>query len=273
MFIAEIGINHDGDIYKALDLIKIAKDAGADVVKFQKRNVEKCVPKDRWDERKLTKWGEMSYIDYKYMIEFGKAEYDIIDKYCKDLNIPWTASVWDIDSYEFISQYNVPFIKIASPTITNINMLKKIKHPVVFSTGMSDENNIDEAFNNIENCIGIMHCISAYPPKDEELNLDAITTLKDKYPVEIGYSSHYPIYDDLIVAKMIGASIFEKHITINKNDIGSDHHFSLEPNELKRALLVINSLNKWSGDGMIGINDSEKIYAKKLRVINRGYKC
>jgi N-acetylneuraminate synthase len=265
MFIAEIGINHDGDIYKALELIKIAKDAGADVVKFQKRNVEKCVPKEKWNDRKITKWGEMSYIDYKYMIEFGKAEYDIIDKYCKELNIPWTASVWDIDSYEFISQYEVPFIKIASPTITNLDLLTRIQLPVVFSTGMSTETEIEKAYNSIKECMAIMHCVSIYPPKDEELNLNKIKTLKRKYECEIGYSSHYEDVEDVVVAKVLGATIFEKHITLNKDDMGSDHKFSLELEELKRCVSLIKKQDKWMGDYKLKVSNREEKYKDKLR--------
>jgi N-acetylneuraminate synthase len=265
MFIAEIGINHDGDIYKALEFIRIAKEAGADVVKFQKRSVEKCVPKEKWNERKITKWGEMSYIDYKYMMEFGKAEYDMVDKFCKELNIPWTASVWDIDSYEFISRYEVPFIKVASPTIANLELLKQIQMPVVFSTGMSTETEIEKAYNSIKECMAIMHCVSIYPPEDEELNLNKIKTLKRKYNCEIGYSSHYHGVEDVLVAKALGATIFEKHITLNKDDIGSDHKFSLDPEELKRCVSLIKKQDKWMGDYKLKVLNGEKKYREKLR--------
>lgn len=270
MFIAEIGINHNGSLDIAKELIKIAKDCGVDVVKFQKRNPDICVPESQKNIIKDTVFGEMRYIDYKYKIEFGKDEYDEIDKYCKEIGILWTSSVWDIDSLNFINNYDVPFIKLASACITDYKLIEKLNElriPVIISTGMSTEEEIDNAINLLkDNLIGILHCNSSYPSKNEEIDLNYMSILKTKYPkYQIGYSGHEKGYLPTIIAKTLGADILERHITLDKNMKGSDHKASLNPKELKQLMIYIKSIPNIMGGFKKNIYSSEIEMRNKLR--------
>ena len=182
MFIADIGINHNGDIDVAFELIKKAKESGVDIVKFQKRNVDICLKENQKNIMKDSIFGKMKYIDYKRKLEFGKKEYDMIDKYCKELNIRWAASVWDIDSLNFILNYDTPFIKVPSALITNTLLMKEInntKLPIIFSTGMSTMEEITTAYNIVKNNLyAILHCNSSYPTESNEADLLMINTLR-----------------------------------------------------------------------------------------------
>ena len=181
-FIAEIGINHNGDIQNALKLIEASKFAGCDAVKFQKRTPEIATPKSTWNNLRETPWGKMKYIDYKKKIEFGKKEYDIIDKFSKKIGILWTASCWDIPSIRFIEKYKVKFHKVPSACITDLNLLreyKKTKKPIIISTGMSTEKQIKKAVNTLsQKNLSILHCNSSYPAQNHQLNLRYIEKLK-----------------------------------------------------------------------------------------------
>jgi len=272
--IAEIGINHNGCLKTAKRLIDIAAAAGCDAVKFQKRNPDVCVPKHQKNVLRDTPWGQMTYLEYKHKVEFGQEEYDIIDKYCKQQNIAWSASPWDLDSLNFLKQYDVPFIKIPSAMITNKKLLSAAGETgkrVIISTGMSTSKEVDDAVHELEvQCeykdIAILHCNSTYPAPIDELNLSCIKTLKDKYQcIEIGYSGHEFRLGTSVSAVYLGASIIERHITLDRTMWGSDHMSSLEPQGLFKLVSGIREIERAYGDGKIKVTTSEKSVRKKLR--------
>ena len=193
--IAEIGINHNGDIKRAKQLIDVAKEAGCDAVKFQKRNPDVCVPEKQKSVMRETPWGYITYLDYKYKVEFEKDEYDVIDEYCKNLGIHWFASPWDVDSVNFLSQYSIPALKVPSASLNDTELLlamESTKIPIILSTGMSTEKEVDEAINLLSNVdLAVLQCVSTYPTMPHELNLNVIKTYQKKYPhLIIGYSGH-----------------------------------------------------------------------------------
>lgn len=276
--IAEIGINHQGDINIAKRLIDIAAAAGCNAVKFQKRNPDICVPEAQKNKPRSWQGKDMTYLEYKYKVEFGKKEYDEIDRYCKQQSIAWSASPWDMDSVEFLQQYNLPFIKLPSASLTNDDLLTacvKRFPKVIFSTGMSTEEEIDHAVDvlrkaqalyNKKNPIGLLHCNSTYPAPVRELNLSAIKTLADKYPdFEIGYSGHEFRLGTSVAAVYLGASIIERHITLDRTMEGSDHIASVEPQGLFKLVSGIRELEQAYGDGKIVVTESEKPVREKLR--------
>ena len=269
--IAEIGINHNGDLDVAKRLIDISAAAGCDAVKFQKRNPDICVPEHQKSVMRDTPWGEMTYLDYKYKVEFGKEEYDEINRYCKDKGIAWSASPWDLDSLEFLNQYDIPFIKIASASITDKELLKKTCETgkkVIISTGMSSEEEIDEAVDILKanaKDYAVLHCNSSYPAPLEELNLSCIKTLKDKYKCEVGYSGHEFRLGTTVAAVYLGATIIERHVTLDRTMWGSDHMASVEPQGLFKLVSGIRELEKCYGDGVISVSETEKEVRRKLR--------
>lgn len=269
--IAEIGINHNGDIDIAKRLIDISAAAGCDAVKFQKRNPDICVPEHQKHVMRDTPWGKMTYLDYKYKVEFGKKEYDEINRYCKEKAIAWSASPWDLDSLEFLNEYDIPFIKIASASITDKELLKKACQTgkkVIISTGMSSEEEIYEAVNILKdyaNDYAILHCNSCYPAPIEELNLSCIKTLKDKYNCEVGYSGHEFRLGTTVAAVYLGATIIERHITLDRTMWGSDHMASVEPQGIFKLVSGIRELEKCYGDGIISVSENEKEARNKLR--------
>lgn len=201
-FIAEIGINHNGSLDITKKLIDAAHASNWDCVKFQKRNPDICVPENQKNIIRDTPWGQMTYLDYKKKIEFEKEQYDYIDWYCKIKPIDWSASVWDIDSLNFILNYNVPFIKIPSALLTNIDLVKecaKSGKRVILSTGMSTLEEIDYSVNILKKYskdFSLMHTNSSYPTPTDELNLNVIKTLQNRYKVPIGYSGHEKDLED-----------------------------------------------------------------------------
>ena len=274
--IAEIGINHNGDLTTAKRLIDIASAAGCDAVKFQKRDPDVCVPEHQKNVVKDTPWGSMTYLEYKHKIEFGKEEYDEIDKYSKEREIRWSASPWDLGSLNFILEYDAPFIKVPSAMLTNKPLLKACissGKKVILSTGMSTEDEISEAVSFLDDNIkvrsksnyAILHCNSTYPAPLEELNLSCIKTLKERYGCEVGYSGHEFRLGTSVAAVYLGASIIERHITLDRTMWGSDHLSSVEPQGLFKLVSGIRELEKAYGDGGITITDSEKPIRKKLR--------
>jgi N-acetylneuraminate synthase len=276
--IAEIGINHQGNLNIAKRLIDIAAVAGCDAVKFQKRNPDKAVPEDQ--KNKPRRWGgqDMTYLEYKYQVEFGKEDYDEIDRYCKQQGIEWSASPWDMDSVEFLEEYNLPWVKLPSAMLTKDDLLDECvkRFPkVIFSTGMSTEEEIDHAVEvlrdakvkyNKDEQIGLLHCNSTYPAPIEELNLSGIKTLATKYPdFEVGYSGHEFRLGTTVAAVYLGASIIERHITLDRTMEGSDHMASLEPQGLLKLVSGIRELESAYGDGVIRVTESEKPVREKLR--------
>ena len=279
--IAEIGINHNGDLDIAKKLIDVAVLSGCDSVKFQKRNPDVCVPEHQKTVMRDTPWGRMTYLDYKYKVEFGKEEYDEIDRYCKKRNIQWSASPWDMDSLEFLNQYDLPYIKIPSAMLTNKELIiaaRDTGKKVILSTGMSTWREIEEAnawlIHGNEGQIklgqgnknyALLHCNSQYPAPLEELNLSAIKTLKQKYFCEVGYSGHEFRLGTSVAAVYLGATIIERHITLDRTMWGTDHLSSVEPQGLIKLVKGIRELETCYGDGELGCSPGELEIAKKLR--------
>ena len=276
--IGEIGINHQGDINIAKRLIDIAAAAGCDAVKFQKRNPEICVPEEQKSKPRSWQGKDMTYLEYKHKIEFWKKEYDEIDYYCKQQGISLSASPWDLDSLEFLSQYDIPFIKLPSAMLTNDALLHECVatgKQIIFSTGMSTKEEIDHAvkilreakikYNNPHK-IGLLHCNSSYPAPVNELNLSAIKTLTNDYPdFEIGYSGHEMLLGTTVASILLGASILERHITLDRTMEGSDHACSVTPHGLFKLVSGVRELEAAYGDGIIQVTESEKLVRKKLR--------
>ena len=269
--IAEIGLNHNGDIDIAKKLIDISAAAGCDAVKFQKRNPDICVPEHQKSVMRDTPWGKMTYLEYKYKVEFNKEQYDEIDFYCKSKGISWSASPWDLDSLDFLNQYNVPFIKLPSAMITDTELLKaacKTGKRIIISTGMSSESEVDNACSILKSNLkdfAVLHCNSTYPAPIEELNLSCIKTLKEKYNCEVGYSGHEFRLGTSVAAVYLGASIIERHVTLDRTMWGSDHMASVEPQGLFKLVIGIRELEKSYGDGIISVSESEKPVRDKLR--------
>jgi len=271
--IAEIGINHNGDLNVAKRLIDIAAVAGCDAVKFQKRDPDVCVPEHQKNVEKDTPWGTMTYLEYKHKTEFGKKEYDEIDQHCRNKAISWSASPWDLGSLEFLLQYDIPFIKIPSAMLTNLKLIEaaaKSGKKVILSTGMSTEEEIYKAICVLEPGpemydYAILHCNSTYPAPLDELNLSCIKTMKDKYGCEVGYSGHEFRLGTSVAAVYLGATIIERHITLDRSMWGSDHLSSVEPQGLFKLVSGIRELEQSFGDGKIKVTESEKPVRKKLR--------
>jgi len=274
--IAEIGINHNGDINVAKKLIDIAAAAGCDAVKFQKREPDVCVPEHQKNVLKDTPWGSMTYLEYKHKTEFGREEYNEIDRYCKERVIKWSASPWDLESLSFLLDYDIPFIKVPSAMLTNKPLLEACAasgKKVILSTGMSTEEEISEAISTLDELIkvrskssyAILHCNSTYPAPLEELNLSCIKTLKEIFNCEVGYSGHEFRLGTSVAAVYLGASIIERHITLDRSMWGSDHLSSIETQGLFKLVCGIRELEKAYGDGSINVSESEKNVRKKLR--------
>jgi N-acetylneuraminate synthase len=270
--IAEIGINHNGSLDLAKKLIEGAKAAGVDAVKFQKRTPEICVPKDQWYVERDTPWGRMSYIDYRHKVEFNKDDYNVIKNFCKEKNITWFASCWDVEAVDFMKQFDVPIYKTASASLTDIQLLEKHKQlnkPIIVSTGMSTLEEIERSvsiFNNKN--ILIAHSTSSYPCSNDELNLKMITTLRQKYPnIPIGYSGHETGLAPTWAAVALGANFVERHITLDRAMWGSDQAASVELNGFNRLVRNIRDIEIALGDGVKRVYKSELGVREKLRKV------
>jgi N-acetylneuraminate synthase len=270
--IGEIGINHNGDLQIAKKLIDAAFVTDWDCVKFQKRTPDICIPENQKSILRETPWGEMTYLEYKKRIEFGKTEYDFIDKYCRDKPIHWSVSVWDIQSLEFILHYDIPFIKIPSAMIGNTELFIKCietQKPLFVSTGMSTIEEIDEAVNRLEKYARggyvIFHTNSTYPTPEEEINMQMITTLKNRYNCIVGYSGHEEDIQPSTYAPLFGACVIERHITLNHKMWGTDQGSSLELNGMLLLRRRISSLKKIIGDGVKQLSEKEAKTREKLR--------
>lgn len=268
--IAEIGINHNGSLDLAKKMIDGSVFAGCDAVKFQKRTPELCVPEDQWYIERDTPWGRMTYIEYRRKVEFGFAEFEEIDRYCKQKGIIWFASCWDEEAVDFLEQFDVPLYKAASASLTDIELLRKKKDtgkPLMLSTGMSTENEIDEAvtFLNAEDLM-IAQSTSAYPCKIDELNLNYIHTLKEKFPAyPVGYSGHETGLAPTLAAIALGAKFIERHVTLDRAMWGSDQAASVEIIGMHRLVNNIRDIEKALGDGIKKVYESEINSIKKLR--------
>jgi len=267
--IAEIGINHNGSLETAKKLIDIAALSGCDAVKFQKRNPDVCVPEHQKNKMRETPWGTMTYLDYKYKVEFEKEEYDEIDRYCREKGVQWSASPWDIDSLKFLMEYDIPWLKIPSAMITNEKLMKACAatgKKIIFSVGMSTLDEADQAVKWLEGSeIVMLHCNSTYPAPLEDLNLSCIKTLKDRYDCEIGYSGHEFRLGTTVAAVYLGATYLERHITLDRTMWGSDHMASVEPQGLIKLVKGVRELEIAYGDGIKRVTEGELGPRKKLR--------
>lgn len=268
--IAEIGINHNGDLDVAKKLIDKAVEAGCSAVKFQKRTPEICVPVEQRNLKRDTPWGRITYMDYRHKVEFDYNEYAQIDAYCREKEIIWLASCWDEPSVDFIEQFNPLIYKAASASLTDHALLNKMKatgKPLIISTGMSTQDEINFATETIgiDNLL-IAHSTSAYPCPLEELNLEMINTLKEHFPeTPIGYSGHETGLATTVAAVVMGAAFVERHFTLDRAMWGSDHAASVEPTGMQRLVKDIRAVEKAMGDGIKKVYDSELKPLKKLR--------
>jgi len=272
LLIGEIGINHNGDLDLAKRLIEMCKENGCDFVKFQKRTPDVCVPDFKKNELKETPWGAMTYLEYKNKIEFGLEQYLQIDEFCKQINIGWSASAWDIKSQEFISNFNVPFNKIASAMNTNLEFVKRVaseRKVTLLSTGMSTIEDIEVCVSIFQeyNCpVILLHTVSTYPAQDAQLNLQIINTLRDKFGLPVGYSGHEPSVSPSIVAASLGAVVIERHVTIDRTMWGTDQSASLEPNGIKQLSEILKRIPV-----MLGKPDKLFFEAEKKASLNLRY--
>jgi len=268
--IAEIGINHNGDLSVAKKLIEESKSAGFDAVKFQKRTIEIVYSPEELAKPRPNHFGETNG-DLKKGLEFDENAYREIDKFCRALHIHWFASPWDVPSVDFLERFGVVAHKVASACMTDRALLKALNatgKPIFMSTGMSSLSQIDQAVREIDNSrLVLMHTVSVYPAKPEQLNLSWIETLKKRYPhIPIGYSGHeVGVSPSVIAVAKYGATCVERHITLDRSMWGSDHSASLEPDGMKRVVGYIRSIPVVSGSGEKRILDEEVPISAKLR--------
>jgi N-acetylneuraminate synthase len=265
--IAEIGINHNGDFEIAKQLIQMSAEAGCDAVKFQKRTPELCVPLDQRNVMRETPWGQMTYMDYRYKVEFDEKQYQELADFAAKFDVHLFASPWDVESVDFLVKMKHPVIKIPSASITDIELLEKIAStglPVIMSTGMSTMDQIDKAVSvlNKENLL-IAHSTSAYPCDPVELNLKMIPVLQDRYQVPIGYSGHETGLQTTVAAVTLGACFVERHVTLDRAMWGSDQSASVEPPGVQRLVRDIRTVESALGDGI------KKVYESELKPMSR----
>lgn len=270
--IAEIGINHNGSVDLAKKMIAGAVAAGVDAVKFQKRTPEICVPKDQWNIERDTPWGRITYLEYRYKVEFNKQQYSEIDRFCKDHDIIWTASCWDDESVDFIEEFTPPFFKAPSAILTDINLLAKMQstgRPLMISTGMSTAEQIRNAVNCLDrNNLLLAHSTSTYPCKLNELNLNYIPRLKNDFPeIPIGYSGHEVGLAPTWAAVVLGANFIERHITIDRSMWGTDQAASVEIGGFIKLVSNIRDIENSLGNGIKQVYESEIPIMKKLRKV------
>ena len=274
--IAEIGINHNGDISIAKQLIDSASDAGFDAVKFQKRTVDKVYTKEFLDSPRESPWGTTQR-DQKLGLEFSASDYKEIDSYCKERRIQWSASAWDIDAQQFLQQFNCAFNKVASPMLGHIPLLKLIaseKKRTFISTGMSTLEEIDEVVNIFRdaNCpFELMHCNSTYPMQEQDANLLCIPMLKERYGCDVGYSGHESsLIKVCTTAVALGATSLERHITLDRAMYGSDQAASIEINALRNFVESVRAIPYILGSGKKVLTEAEKKVREKLRISVQG---
>ena len=268
--IAEIGINHNGDMETAKKLIDVSVDSGADAVKFQKRTIELVYSKDMLDSPRESPWGTTQR-EQKNGLEFGYDDYLEIDRYCKSKNIKWFASAWDLESQKFLQQFDLDYNKIASAMIVYDDLLKMVasekKHTFI-STGLStleDVENAVDIFKAADCPFELMHCVSTYPMKEENANLNTISTLKEKFNCNVGYSGHESGLAVSYAAAALGISSLERHITLDRSMYGSDQSASIEPSGFKMLIGAVRKIESAMGDGVKRMIDEEIPIAQKLR--------
>jgi len=265
--VGEIGINHNGSVEIAKQLILAARESGLDAVKFQKRTPELCVPPEQRNQMRETPWGYITYLEYRHKIEFGYEEYHQIDEYCRKIGIDWFASPWDEPSVDFLEQFNIIAYKIASASLTDRGLLEKIKSlgkPVILSTGMSTMDQIHSAVEILgEKNLIVAHSTSAYPCSPALLNLRMIETLQKEFNCPIGYSGHETGLVTSVVAVALGASLVERHITLDRSMWGTDQSASVEPVGFRRLVKDIRVTEMALGDG------EKKVYSDELPILQK----
>lgn len=270
--VAEIGLNHNGDMALAKKLIDVAVAAGCDAVKFQKRTPELCVPPEQRNLPRETPWGTMTYMEYRMRVEFNVDQYVEIDRYCRERNISWFASPWDVEAVDFLAKFDPVCYKVASATLTDDAVITKLAatgKPVVLSTGMSTMEEIRHAVSLVpRDQLVLTHATSTYPAKPEELNLRMIDTLRREFQVPVGYSGHEVGLQTTHAAIALGACYVERHITVDRTLWGSDQAASVEPWGLMRLVRDIRVIESAMGDGKKQVYDSELPIRKKLRRVN-----
>lgn len=271
--VAEIGINHNGSLETALKLVTAAASAGCDAVKFQKRTPAICVPVAQQSSRRETPWGEMSYLEYKEKIEFGKLEYQAIDDHCRNLGISWFASPWDIVSVEFLENFGVQTHKVASACLTDRQLLRALAETgkdIILSTGMSTLEEVDEAVDILGTSrLTLLHTNSTYPCESSDVNLRTMATLRERYGVPVGYSGHERGLQVSIAAVALGAVMIERHLTLDRTMWGSDHAASLEPRGLGTMVRDIRIVESALGDGVKRVYPGEEEPRRRLRAHSR----
>ena len=270
--VAEIGINHNGNMEIAKQMIDAAAHAGVDAVKFQKRTPELCTPPEQQKQMRETPWGYITYLDYRYKVEFDEDQYREIERHCKKVGITWFASVWDDKAVDFMEKFDTPAYKIPSASITDHNLLRHTRatgRPMIISTGMSTMEQIRAAVAVVgtDNLL-ITHCTSTYPCEPEELNLRVIQTLRDEFPCPIGYSGHEVGLIPPAVAVSLGACMIERHITLDRAMWGSDQAASVEPGGFERLVMYVRVAEASLGDGVKRVYASEFPSLKKLRMVH-----
>lgn len=269
--IGEIGINHNGDLAIAKKLMDVAALAGIQAVKFQKRTPEISTPEHQKNQRRSTPWGDMTYLEYKRRVEFGDEEYAAIDAYAREKELDWFASPWDVPSVEFLEQHGAVVHKLASASITDLDLLRAVRDtgkPVILSTGMSTLEQVDVAVETVgtERLI-ILHATSTYPLPPEEANLRMIPALIERYGVPVGYSGHETGLQISEAAVALGACVVERHITLDRAMWGSDHAASLEPHGLSVLARDIRIIQAAMGDGVKRVFPGEEAPLSRLRRI------
>jgi N-acetylneuraminate synthase len=267
--VAEAGINHNGDVDLAKQLVAAAQAAGCDSVKFQKRTPDLCVPAEQKNKLRETPWGDMTYLEYRHRIELDEAQYREIDTYCRALGIVWSVSVWDLPSVDFIAPFHPSYLKIPSAALTNDALLRRARElacPIVLSTGMSTLEQIQKAVGVAgESELILLHCTSSYPAKTEDLNLRVIRTLMTEFSCPIGYSGHEVGLQTTLAAATLGACFIERHLTLDRAMWGSDQASSVEPTGFARLTRDIRVIEKALGDGVKRVCASELPARKRLR--------
>jgi len=272
--VAEIGINHNGDINTTKQLIRMAKEAGCDYVKFQKRTIDVVYSKEELDKPRESPWGTTNR-QQKEGLEFGKQEYDEIDVCCEHIHLPWFASPWDVESVNFLINYNIPYIKVASACITDFRLLEAVRQtniPVILSTGMSTKQEVYKAVNFLGDQVEyILACTSTYPTDTVEMNMNFIKTLKKEFPTKrIGFSNHNAGILYCVVSAALGAEMIEFHITLDRSMYGSDQAASIEMPGVRKIVNYVRSIEDAMGTGEWTVFDSEEKIKQKLRRVCNG---
>ena len=270
MIVAEIGINHNGQMEIAKQMIEAAVHAGADAVKFQKRTPEVSTPPEQQKQMRETPWGYITYLDYRRKVEFNEQQYCEIDEYCREKGIPWLASVWDEPSVDFLEKFDTPAYKIPSASLTDHALIRHARStgkPLILSSGMSTMEQIRKGVSIAgEQDLLLMHCTSTYPCEPDELNLRMVGTLRDAFPgLPIGYSGHEVGLVPSAVAVALGACIVERHLTLDRAMWGTDQAASVEPGGFERLVKYIRVTEDSLGDGVKKVYESEKPSMRKLR--------